>query len=346
MHDLLREYAAERAMADESEVDRRAALGRVLDHYAHSGVHAALLLAPSREPVELEPASPGVTPERPADAAEAMAWFTAEHRVLLAAVWRAGVEGFDGHVWRMAWMLADFLDRRGHGQDRIAAQLAAVKAAQRLGDPQIEARARRGLAIGYVRVNRLEEACEGAQYSLALTGSLGDRRGEAESHRLLCSIEEELGRYDAALYHAQACLEIFRELDDRAGVAGAINSLGWCHFLRGDYAQSARMCEEALVLMRQMPSRLMLAGTLHSLGNAYNRLERHEDAVATFRECVERTRELGDRFYESQALIGLGDASRDAGDAATARAAWQEALDILEQLNHPTAPEVRAKLTS
>jgi hypothetical protein len=30
-------------------------------------------------------------------------WFTTEHPVLLGALRLAAEEGFDGHVWRLAW---------------------------------------------------------------------------------------------------------------------------------------------------------------------------------------------------------------------------------------------------
>jgi DNA-binding SARP family transcriptional activator len=45
-HDLLRAYAAERADAEDSQADRRAAVHRVLDHYLHTANAAARVLHP------------------------------------------------------------------------------------------------------------------------------------------------------------------------------------------------------------------------------------------------------------------------------------------------------------
>jgi len=45
-HDLLRAYAADQAGAADDENARRAAAGRVLDHYLHTASAAALLLEP------------------------------------------------------------------------------------------------------------------------------------------------------------------------------------------------------------------------------------------------------------------------------------------------------------
>ncbi|MFI9841196.1 hypothetical protein ACIHFD_29475 [Nonomuraea sp. NPDC051941] len=44
------------------------------------------------------------------------------------------------------------------------------------------------------------------------------------------------------------------------------------------------------------------------------------------------------------ALYSLGDAHHDAGDLDAARRAWQDAFDILDQLEHQRAEVVHAKL--
>src|SRR5215831_18302199 len=98
-HDLLRAYAAERAAAEDTPAGRHAATARVLDHYLHTAHNAALLLKPSRQPLTLTQPAAGVTPECPASYDQAMAWFTAEHHVLLAAVALAVENGFDTYTW-------------------------------------------------------------------------------------------------------------------------------------------------------------------------------------------------------------------------------------------------------
>jgi hypothetical protein len=55
-------------------------------------------------------------------------------------------------------------------------------------------------------------------------------------------------------------------------------------------------------------------------------------------------RELGAPFDQAEVLIHLGDTHRSARDLAQARRAWQQALAILDDLQHPGADPVRAKL--
>src|SRR5262249_25342534 len=87
-HDLLRAYAADLAHTVDPDHQRRAPLGRMLDHYRPTASTADRLLYPARDPIPLAlpPPSPGVTPEQPAGHGQALAWLAAEHPVLLAAV--------------------------------------------------------------------------------------------------------------------------------------------------------------------------------------------------------------------------------------------------------------------
>jgi len=127
-HDLLRAYAAEQAHHTGSDTGRREATGRVLDHYLHTAARAALLLNPSKEPVVLAPPRAGAAPEQPADHPQALAWFEAEHQVLLAALALAAESGFDTHAWQLPWAMAPFLQARGHWQEWAATQRTALAA--------------------------------------------------------------------------------------------------------------------------------------------------------------------------------------------------------------------------
>ena len=56
------------------------------------------------------------------------------------------------------------------------------------------------------------------------------------------------------------------------------------------------------------------------------------------------SQELGDRWLEAGTLTHLGDTRYAAGDLPQARQAWQQALAILEDIQHPGTEQVRAKL--
>ena len=54
--------------------------------------------------------------------------------------------------------------------------------------------------------------------------------------------------------------------------------------------------------------------------------------------------DLGELFGQADTLTRLGDTRAAAEDLPTALDAWQLALDILADLHHPDADQVRAKL--
>ncbi|MGE5829353.1 MAG: BTAD domain-containing putative transcriptional regulator, partial [Micromonosporaceae bacterium] len=80
-HDLLRSYATTLAETTDTDRERQATVGRILDYYLHTAYAADRLLNPTRDPLPLVSPQAGVTQERPSDYTHAMGWFTAEHRV-------------------------------------------------------------------------------------------------------------------------------------------------------------------------------------------------------------------------------------------------------------------------
>jgi tetratricopeptide (TPR) repeat protein len=63
-----------------------------------------------------------------------------------------------------------------------------------------------------------------------------------------------------------------------------------------------------------------------------------------YRRSLALFRAAGDRFNEADVLNHLGDAYTATGRIDRAADTWQRALRILDELDHPTADEVRAKL--
>jgi hypothetical protein len=88
----------------------------MLDHYLHTAYAADRLLSATRDPIGLIPPRPGTRPEEFPGTGQALAWFQAEHQVLLGAVKQAADDGFDVHAWQLAWTLVTFLDRQGTGK--------------------------------------------------------------------------------------------------------------------------------------------------------------------------------------------------------------------------------------
>jgi tetratricopeptide (TPR) repeat protein len=344
-HDLLRSYAAELAPAADS-ADGRAATGRMLDHYLYAAHAAALLISPSRRRMPLALPRTGVALEQPLDHQQAMAWFEAEHKVLLAIVALAAGTGFDVHAWQLPWAMADFLDWRGHWRDSATVQRAALAAATRLGDTLAQAMASRALGKACAWLTDYDQARACFAGSLTLYQQLADRDGQARVHQSLMWVAEREARHAEALGHAEQALALFRAIDNQAGQAEALNAVGWCHALLGNPRQARTFCRQALVLDQERGNRRSEALTWDSLGYTEHQLGNFTEAAACYERALGLFREFGDRFYQAEILSHLGDTRHAAGDLDAARSAWQLGLEILEDLRHPNAEQVRAKLTA
>jgi tetratricopeptide (TPR) repeat protein/transcriptional regulator with XRE-family HTH domain len=345
-HDLLRAYAAEEAHHTVGEAGRGAATGRVFDHYLHTAARAALVLIPYKEPVLLDPARPGTAPEQPADYRQALAWFEAEHQVLLAMVTLAAKSGFDSHAWQLPWAMASFLQIRGHHQEWAAIQHTALTAATRMGDTAGQAASGRLLANARFYLGDHGESSGLYTRSLTLYQRLGDRLGEAKTRENLGLLAARQGRYADALGHLEEALRLYQGTGDKVYEAGALNAVGWTHGLLGDYQQARAFCRQALTLSAEVGHHWLEGDIWDSLGFAEHHLGNFAEAVACYQRALKLYQENGDRFDEAETLTYLGDTRHAAGEQAHGREAWQQALAILEDLQHPDAEEVRAKLAS
>jgi Tfp pilus assembly protein PilF len=345
-HDLLRAYATDLTHTLDPDTQRRAAAGRLLDHYLHTAYAADRLLNPHRHPpaLTLVPPAPGVTPEHPADHQQALAWLTAEHPVLLASAGHAAGGGFDGHAWQLAWTLTTFHDRRGHWHDQAASWQSALDAAGRLRDPAAQAYAHRALARAHTRLGRYQRAHTHYRDALDLHHLAGDHAGQAQTHGNIAFLWERQGHPDQALDHARRALTLYRAAGDRRGQATALNAVGWYYALLGDHQQALTHCEQALTHYRQLGDRHGEAATWDSLGYAHHHLGHYPDATDCYQHALDLLRDLGHRYEEADTLTRLGDTHHTAGDPAAARTAWQHALAILTDLDHTDAEAVRAKL--
>ncbi|MFE0462479.1 BTAD domain-containing putative transcriptional regulator [Kitasatospora sp. NPDC058965] len=343
-HDLLRAYAAELAADEETAAELRAATARMLDHCLHTAHAAERLLSPARDPITLAPPGPGGEPEPLADVAAALAWCDAEYRVLLAAGPAAAAAGFDVHAWQLPWACLTYLLRRGRRHDVRAGQLAALAAAERLGDRRGQALAHRHLGQVCRALGEQEAARAHLLAALDLEQALDSRSGQANVLHSLAIWYEQAGDPGTALGHARRALDLHRAAGHRAGQARLLNAVGWYHSLLGDHRQALADCQEALTLLRASGDRYSEACTLNSLGHAHAQSGDPAAALTAYRSALTLHRELGSRPQEAQTLTDLGDLHHATGDHAAATTHWRAALSLLTALSHPDAEQVRARL--
>ena len=344
-HDLLRAYAAELAATVDTDAERHEAIHRMLDHYLHTAHAGTTLIEPHRSIFELDQPLAGVRPERLDDPDRALAWFNVERRVLIAVVELAERTGFDAHTWRLARAMSDFLERVGHWQDWISVQAAGIEGATRHGNLAGLAQAHRHYASACIQVGRHTEARDHLQRSLDLFQEIDDRTGQAEAHHSMGWMFSEHGEYAEALDHYQQALDLSQQTGNRAARARALNNMAWYHTMLGDHEQAVGRGQQALALAQELDDEAAQAAIWDTIGVAHHHLGNAQDAVACFEESLVRYRRQGDHFAEADVLTHRAESEQAAGDLQAARSSWQQALDHLVDLGHPSAAEVRARLT-
>jgi tetratricopeptide (TPR) repeat protein len=339
-HDLLRAYSAEQARAVDPEPERRAATRRLLDHYLHTAHAADLRLDPHRDPIPLPPAAPGVHQEPVTDHGAALAWFDTELSALLATV----DEATDLHACRLARGMAHYLERRGHWHHWAALQERVLAAARRLGQEGEIAHAHRGLGRVTVHLGRTEEAL--AHLTRAMDGyrAAGDVAGQGRVCFDLSWVAVRQDRAADALAHSREAYRLFTAAGNRSGQGRALNNIGWCLTWVGRHEEAVDDCRRALDVLEEIDDRFGAADGWDSLGHAQHALGRYREATESYARSHTLWRALGHRYQEADLLARLGDTQAAAGDPGAAAESWHRALEILDQLDHPDAEQVKVRL--
>ena len=223
-HDLLRAYAAERALAEEPEQARVAAVGRLLDWYLHSVAAMATMVSPNRDQVPLSPPDATFRPLSFSAPDKALDWCELERANLVAATQQAAACGMDAVAWKLPVAALSFFNRRTYRAEWITTHRIALDSARRSGDRVAEAWVLNNLGIVYAQQG-LPEAIACFEQALTIRREAGDQRGEAQAANNLANTYLLLRRFDA-LEPFQEALAIQRHLGFRFGEAVALSNLG------------------------------------------------------------------------------------------------------------------------
>ncbi|MCM4083092.1 ATP-binding protein [Paractinoplanes hotanensis] len=339
-HDLLRAYAAELARS----AGQRAARRRLFDHYLHSAFPAAVLLQPQWPAIHPVPPLPSAVRPVADDHDTALAWFSAEHRVLIRAVRQAAETGFEAYAWQLAWALTTYFAPRGLWQDQLTVQRVALAATERAGEVTGQAVANRLLARAETRLGNLDAAEVCTRRAIELYGQLDDPIGQAQTLHNYVELCYMRNRIDEGLRHGLEAIRLYRRAGNRAGEARTLNAMGWLYATSGDYRKAIESCTEALAQQRVTGDENGQAATLDSLGFAYGRLGEHERAAESFEQAVALFRGSADRYHEAETLLRLGETRMATGDRAAATVAWRRAAQIFDDLGDPAAEQARRQL--
>ena len=266
--------------------------------------------------------------------------------MLLAAVDHAAATGFDTHTWQLAWTLTTFLDRRGHWHDRAATQQRR-RGRRRSGWPTRprQAHAHRGLARAYTRLGRYDDAHTHLRHALDLYRRAGDQAGQAHTHLNLGLPVGAAGpppaRPSTTPSRPSTCTGPPATGAGRPTPSTRSAGATPCSATTSRPSPTASRpspCTRSSATATGRPTPGTASATPTTTSATTPRPSPATSTPSTL------FRDLGDRYDEADTLTHLGDTHHAAGDPDAARDAWQQALTILDELDHPDADQVRAKL--
>jgi tetratricopeptide (TPR) repeat protein/DNA-binding XRE family transcriptional regulator len=329
LHDLLRDFAAER-LADEQAVDKSKALKRVLDAWLQLSMMAdARLPAEPYFPPPLACSPPAIVPPAVAErlTADPIAWFTAERVNLLAAVQQACESGHLDLARQLASHQAAFQHSQDRRDDTERQWRVIADSAGLSGDPAAAA-ARLRVAAAMVRSGQAASA----RPILDQTTETNDHSGEpgvlalALYWRAICALD--LDDPVSARSAAARGVAVARRAGTRLAEYLNLSVLGQAFAKLGAAADAVRASESALAIASALGVESQELDALLSMGYTFVLTGRHQRAVNACLRAIELSVSLGDVCGEALAHGVLGDAYHGLGRYREAAASLHRALPV------------------
>ncbi|MFH8790755.1 AfsR/SARP family transcriptional regulator [Streptomyces roseoverticillatus] len=324
MHDLLHAYAAERALADEPESWRRAAVARVLDGWL------ARVRAAGDQLIRR-----GTGGHAPGAAGDLVGWLESERTSLVTAVGFAAGAGYGPQTAGLAAALEDVCHLRNWWDEWEHVARAALDRAAADGDPVAVAVAQGSLARARAVRGRVDDALTRYAGAIAQLDALGEEHHAARLriHRGFAIADR--GMAELAHDDAASAAAVMNRLGDKHGHVMALRSLGFALSCQGREAEAVAALEPAVATAERLGHPLALADVLQLLAWAEIGHGRAERAARHLHRALAEYRSLRHRPGEAYALLALGRMhaeTRSPGQAAWALAPLGQAAAIFTEL--------------
>ncbi|MFG1868629.1 AfsR/SARP family transcriptional regulator [Micromonospora arborensis] len=331
MHDLLRLYGVERAEQEDSEQERRVAVGRLADAYVQQASAAQAVYDRFRVSIPMRIEHP--LPQEPTfdslDAASA--WFQLEGGNLVALVRISDGLGLLRETWQLAESQYSFLLRTHALTTLRETHELGVGAARRDGRPDGERLMANGLGVAYSMTRDFDEAIRWMERAAQISVELGSRRDEVISRLNIGSAYGQKGDRDESEKHIRLAATGARQLDDAFVLCVCLSNLGWLYTEQGRASEALTLLEEALEIAIAHDIRQQIAPLEVHLAHQNADLGRYETAIRHARAAV-ALRHLDDHLSTARGLYWLGVGLDGLGATDEAVGCWQESHALMTRI--------------
>ncbi|MCX3064022.1 AfsR/SARP family transcriptional regulator [Streptomyces beihaiensis] len=383
-HDLVRLYARACAERDEQPPEEReSAMSRLLDFYLATAAGVYAIERPGDRLVDhLERTSyPGLTFD---DRHGAQDWLYAEANSLLAFAQQCAKPPRSRRAVDLLWAAKDLAESGANSKQYEAVALSLYRVAEQAGDALVQSRALVTLTSVHLVAGRFSHADGEASKALDLAHAAHDHapRCWAANDRGIIALYQN--RHAEGETHLKQAIEDFKSDGNLAGEASALCNLSRIHLAMGNAGSAVELAEQGIAIYDELGHTLRGANGRYALGLALTgqgRLaeatERLEEALDVFRDSRQRLwegmtlfrlaeaslagqkptrsatlaeqalavlRGIGGEWRRGNVLTVLGQSLHRVNQPGRARACWQEALAIFDELGSPEAESLRRLL--
>ncbi|MFC0865494.1 BTAD domain-containing putative transcriptional regulator [Sphaerimonospora cavernae] len=327
MHDLVREYAHERALSDNPPAERLTAIGRLYGWYLHRVDAAVRLLAPQLLRLPVPAADSSVFN----DTADALSWLDAERANLVAAIIRGRTLGVTEPAGLLADAIRGYFAVRSDTTEWLLVARAALGAAEAAGDVLAQAAAHHSLAQAHYCRGDTATATDHLTHALKFSEQVGWHEGVATALGNLGNILADAGRLPEAATHISRAISKYGEIGDPTRTAVYLGNLGGVFTSMGQLEDAVRRHRQALTLLRQNGAAAPQAIALNNMGYVLQLMGHLDEAIGHLTEALGIYRDTDRINGQAICLSNLAAAYRDAGRFEAAVDHARRALNLIRE---------------
>lgn len=325
LHDLLREYAAQR-LTEDPDVSRYEALGRLFQGWLQLAQRADSRLPPEPyfpPPAQLPPPAVITSSEAERLTSDPIAWFTIERLNLLTAVEHACEAGQPDLARRLAAHLCAYQHYQSRHDDaeRVWSAIAG-NPGRSPEDAALDNYAQLRIGASLHERGRAAEAIP--QFDRCVHDA--ERAGDDETLALGlywrgCSAWD-LEDFEQARAASDLGIAVAQRAGSRVALLMNMRLRSNALAFLGDADGAVEVSEQALVIASELKAVTYELAALHNLAFAFTRAGRHQRAIDPCARQIQLSKELGDVRREAQARAVLGDAYFGLGQPDKAVGSW------------------------
>jgi DNA-binding SARP family transcriptional activator/tetratricopeptide (TPR) repeat protein/DNA-binding XRE family transcriptional regulator len=335
-HDLLRSYAREQTVSEESYAERRDAARRLVDFYVDATYEAYPLLLPRRDERSRDLEFRPTEPLRFTDPNAALNWHDAERENLLGTIRMAADRDWHVAAWQLADNLFAYFHLRRHWLDWISATSIGLESARQAGDLRAAARMHNALGVAHKQLGRFGAARKHYEQAQALAAAIGYTRFVAAMHVNIGGLYVHEGKPAVAIRHLRTALADPEYGTDPQYATITYLNLGCALVDLERHTEAEAAIDRALEFAIAVHDKQNACHAYHSLTEIALCRDDLPAARRRAHQQAELAAEIGDPLRQAAAADMLA-SCLVRQHTAQARRHWQYAYEIYAGLQHPLA---------